>query len=309
MRSAACLLRTALQSMLLMIAAVATGKAPAQERRTIVAVNNYVDGDFQPTSYHLGLLPDLIVNAQEKHYQESIPKKLRPLQRSLPHLDFTAFFASRLHCLPLGDGSAPCNPTSVIEGDESRLADAIRHGAGPTTLVDITIDYRGKGFSRRGFVLTYRYSEYGTPASTQTDRAYTFLFFEPAPDGLKGMPLDDDPAGSGPSDDLRLARDYWFSGTPSRFEGLLERSASDFLLATNGVYAHLGPPRHDPSQESWWNALPRLGALRDSGQLPCRGMECRRPYLLMQEGRLIYFPDTRPQQILVSSDNLSMWER
>ncbi len=170
----------------------------------------------------------------------------------------------------------------------------------------MTIEYRKLMGQPRGLTILYVFAERTFGVDAPPSKRFMLSFFDPAESDIKGSPFDPAPSGRVSAEDAK-ATDYWFSGTPSRFETSLRRSLVDFTQTLNRLYPELHGANQNPSKETWWLALPRLAALKEEGLLRRRGNECKRPYLSVNNQRIVYFPDTLPPQIYPHSVPLSLW--
>lgn len=299
----------------LLCSGISTSAAEATERRHVVAVNNYVDGDYkgdyETPEYRAPSVPlaiwIILANEETKRSAELLPKKYRLLQSNLQGFDMSSLLRDSLRCLPADNGEDVCEDPTIVEADNERFIDALPPDESAFAAVKINIEYRNQPIQPKGFILTYVYAE-GKGAPSSLDRTYTFTYFEPAPPETMGDPFASATQPPEKTQDAE-ARTYWLSGTPSRFETLFRRSVKEFLISTRQLHAHLAASTHDPSKEGWWNALPRLRELKEQKIIGCAGHECKRPYLLWDSDRLIYLPESMPQRIFVSSVPLSSFRR
>lgn len=271
----------------------------ARQRHVVIALQDY-DQDREcrallgPGVGPCSPITQALLAIDDRTYLKRLANQYKVLTAELPRLDIPATVHAA-YCEKLAAASADCAAVELLSAATRMAGEPPPSLNADTLLIRIAINFYDDA-GRRGLRLIVTPQIFG--ASGVPAKPSFYVHYETrAPKEQRGNPLENS-AGKSPED--QAVREYWFAGNPSRMELELRRGFSDTAGLMGVMLEHGADQIPDATFTAWWASLGTLKSLRDAGTLNCRGMECRSPYLAVEQSRVWYAADSNGA-IVVSS--------
>jgi hypothetical protein len=257
-------------------AASAQAAPPAITARRIHVITQ----DFaHSTCADCGVLVGGILGFEDRKRSESVARQFAFLESELPELDSRALLHEAF-CRELAASADPmCAQVVVHDRPKSRDDARILVGPEGALLVTFAVEYM-QGIGADGLRVIASISE---PQADKPANPFLYLWYMTSPPGhVRASPLV--PADQANAKQ-KAAREYWWTGSPSRIEKELRRAIADIAGMARIAVPHTGPDATDDQRKAWFQALPEVAELRAAGKTDCRGVMCGFRFIGVSEDR------------------------
>lgn len=216
---------------------------------------------------------------EDRRRVESVARQFAFLEAELPHVDVRALIHEAF-CRELAGSTDPrCSQVVVFDRPKEREKGSIEVGPEGALLVTFAIEYL-QGLGADGFRLI---AGFGAPVPDKTTEPFLHLWYMTMPPkSVRASPLV--PADQATAKQ-KVARDYWWAGSPSRIETELRRGIADIASMARIAVPRMGPDTSSDDRKAWYQSLPAVSELKAAGKTDCRGAMCDFVYIGVSEDR------------------------